>query len=88
MSPAKGGQTARSPRRTRAAKSKPSAARGGDSADGYEGVNWQLYALARVGNVRTAVGAGLVGYGMWMYVVKSHMPETADPDSLTGAVLQ
>lgn len=87
MSAAKASGTARSTRRTRTTKAS-TAASGQHEGEGYEGVNWQLYALARVGNVRTAVGAGLVGYGMWMHVVKSRMPEPADPDSLTGAVLQ
>lgn len=90
MSPAKG--TSAAPRRRGGAAKKAPAAtkRAAKSpyADGYEGLNWDLFARARVGSTRTAVGAGLVSYGIWMQVVRASMPQPAEPDAVTGAVLQ
>lgn len=49
-------------------------------ADGYEGLNWQLYDRVRPNQREAgATGAGLVDYTVWLDVVRAR-PESARQD--------
>ncbi len=74
---------ARKPTRAKAADGKPAvveAGTGSGAADGYEGLDWELYERVRPNHRHSgATGAGLVEYAVWLVVIKNR-PESEQHD--------